>query len=88
MQKNIALLIVANKGNVITMGYLMWSVDFSSADSLVIIFLKQKKNCKIAQSPMKTFVTVINLTFAFLLLFVAVFRISVTLHNQAVITLG
>lgn len=88
MQKNIALLIVANKSNVITMGYFIWSVDFSSTDSLVINFLKQKENCKIAQSPMKTFVTVINLTFTFLLLFVAVFRISVTLPLKAEITLG
>lgn len=88
MQKNIALLIVANKGNVITMGYFIWSVDFSSADSLVINFLKQKEYCKIAQSPMKTFVTVINLTFTFLLLFVAVFRISVTPPLKAEITLG
>lgn len=88
MQKNIALLIVANKGNVITMGYFIWSVDFSSADSLVINFLKQKENCKIAQSPMKTFVTVINLTFTFLLLFVAVFRISDTPPLKAEITLG
>lgn len=88
MQKNIALLIVTNKGNVITMGYFIWSVDFSSADSLVKKFLKQKENCKIAQSPMKTFVTVINLTFTFLLLFVAVFRISVTPPLKAEITLG
>lgn len=87
MRKNIALLIVANKGNVITMGYFIWSVDFSSADSLVINFLKQKENCKIAQSPMKTFVTVIK-TFTFLLLFVAVFRISVTPPLKAEITLG
>lgn len=88
MQKNIALLTVANKGNVITMGYFIWSVDFSSVDSLVINFLKQKENCKIAQSPMKTFVTVINLTFTFLLLFVAVFRISATPPLKAEITLG
>lgn len=77
MQKNIALLIVANKGNVITMGYFIWSVDFSSADSLVINFLKQKENC-----------TKPNENICNSYKFDLVFRISVTPPLKAEITLG